>query len=150
VDPIERLLAERDCERLIYEYARRIDLGEADRIADLFVADAVWESSEQRLEGQDAIRAWFTDRGRLTRRVSRHMCVNVVVDVHSLDEASARSYLVNHRFDREEGDLGLPVPAGAPKYVGELYDRFVRTQDGWRFGGRRVELSFVRPRRQRG
>ena len=30
MDPLERLLAERACERLVYRYAQLLDLGEAE------------------------------------------------------------------------------------------------------------------------
>lgn len=31
-----------------------------------------------------------------------------------------------------------------PKYVGECHDRFRRTDGGWRFASRRVEVAFRR------
>ena len=80
MNELDRMLAERACERLIYEYSRRIDFGEGAAIADLFTADAVWRGDIE-LRGQDRIRAWFTERAQLTRRVSRHLCTNVVIDV---------------------------------------------------------------------
>ena len=145
MNDLERMLAERACERLIYEYSRRIDFGEGAAIADLFTADAVWRGDIE-LRGQDRIRAWFTERAQLTRRVSRHLCTNVVIDVTSADEASGACYLVNYRHDRDEHDATLPVPAAAPKYVGELHDRFRRTPDGWRFCARHVDVAFLRAR----
>ena len=36
MDPIERLLAERECERLVYAYCHLIDHGEAGEVGDLF------------------------------------------------------------------------------------------------------------------
>ncbi|HEY4277423.1 MAG TPA: nuclear transport factor 2 family protein [Conexibacter sp.] len=146
-DPLARLLVERACEQLIYEYARRVDFGEASRIADLFTADGRWDGTELALEGQEQIRAWFTKREAIARRVSRHVFTNVVVEIDSPTTAHARSYMVNFRHDRQEGDLSLPVPAEAAKYVGECHDRFRLTDDGWRFSHRRVEISFVRARR---
>ena len=146
LDDLERLLVERACERLIHEYARRIDFGEAAAIADLFVADGRWEGTELLLEGRDQIREWFTRRGELSRRVSRHVCTNVAVEPLSADEATALTYMVNYRHDRAEGDDSLPVPAEAPKYVGELHDRFRLTDEGWRFVSRRVTVAFQRRR----
>ena len=147
MDELERLLAERACERLITEYCRRVDFGEAAAIADLFTEDGTWEGVELRLEGRDEIRAWFTRRGELTRRVSRHLCVNVAVDVTGPEAASSLAYMVNYRHDRRDGDAGLPVPGDVPKFVGELHDTFRRTDEGWRFSSRRVVLAFLRPSR---
>lgn len=146
MDDLERLLAERACERLIMEYARRVDFGNASGIADLFVGDGRWQGTDLVLEGQDEIRGWFTERESVTRRVSRHLCVNVMVDVLSPDEAESLCFLVNYRHDRREGDVSSPVPIEVPKYLGELHDRFRRTPDGWRFASRRVEVAFVRRR----
>jgi nuclear transport factor 2 (NTF2) superfamily protein len=146
MDAIERLLVERACERLIVEYARRIDFGEADRIADLFTEDGCWEGTDLVLSGRDAIHEWFETRGRLTRRVSRHVCTNVAVEALSATEARSLSYMVNYRFDRPEGSTESPVPAGPPKYVGELHDSFRLTDEGWRFTSRRVTVTFQRPR----
>ena len=36
MDPLERLLAERAGERLVHRYAHLLDLGEADRVPELF------------------------------------------------------------------------------------------------------------------
>jgi SnoaL-like domain len=146
MDPLERLLAERACERLIVEYARRVDFGEAAGIADLFTPDGVWEGVDLRLDGQDEIRAWFTQRQDLTRRVSRHLCVNIAVDVVAPGEAHSLCHLVNYRHDRRDNADTLPVPGEIPKFVGECRDAFRLTDDGWRFTARKVELAFVRMR----
>jgi hypothetical protein len=144
-EDLTRILAERECARLITEYARRVDFGEASGIADLFTLDGVWESEGLRMEGQEAIRAGFARREGVTRRVSRHVCTNVAIDMLSDDEAHGRCYLINYRYDRREGDdPALPAPAGLPKFVGEYHDRFVRTVAGWRFAHRRCTVAFVR------
>ena len=143
------MVAERACERLIVEYSRRVDFGEAARIADLFTDDATWEGVELLLTGQQEIGEWFSRRQDLERRVSRHICTNIAVDLLSPTEAQSLSYLVNERHDRAEGDLTMPAPADIPKFVGECRDAFRLTDEGWRFTRRKVELAFVRPRRPR-
>ncbi len=145
MDDIDRMLAERACERLIIEYSRRVDFGEAATIADLFTPDSTWEGVELLLDGQDAIREWFTKRQGIERRVSRHICTNIAVDVRSPTEAESVCCLVNYRHDRQEGDLTMPARGDIPKFVGECRDAFRLTDDGWRFTRRKVELAFVRP-----
>jgi hypothetical protein len=152
VDPLERLLAERACERLIVEYARRVDFGHAAQVADLFCADGVWTGVDLTLTGRDEIRAWFTERQALTRRISRHAFTNIGVDVLAPDAAESVSYMVNYRHDRPAGTqpddrAPQPAPGDVPKYVGECHDRFRLTDEGWRFARRRVDVAFVRPRR---
>jgi hypothetical protein len=146
MDDLSRLLAERECERLIVEYCRLVDFGQAARIADLFCEDGEWRGIDLHLRNREEIRTWFTEREAVTRRVSRHVCTNIGVDVFSDDEARCVSYMINYRHDRREGEPSLPVPAELPKFIGELHDRFRRTPDGWRFASRRVEVSFVRRR----
>jgi SnoaL-like domain len=149
MDAVERMIAERSCERLIVEYCRRVDFGNAGGIADLFTEDAVWSGVELILDGRPAIREWFLRREGLARRVSRHVCTNIGVDVLSDDEAQSTCYLINYRHDRQEGDLRMPAPGDIPKYVGECHDRFRRTPDGWRFTARHVDVAFARPSRRR-
>jgi hypothetical protein len=146
VDDLSRLLAERACERLIVEYTRRVDFGHAAEIADLFCADGEWHGVDLHLTDREQIRAWFVKREGVTRRVSRHLCTNIAIDVFSEDEAESVCYMINYRHDRQEGDLSLPVPVEVPKFIGELHDRFRREPDAWRFASRRVDLSFVRRR----
>lgn len=146
MDDLERLFAERACERLIMEYARRVDFGNASGIADLFTEDGRWEGTDLLLDGRDEIRRWFSERERLTRRVSRHVCTNVIVEVLSPEEAQSLCFLINYRHDRRDGDSEGPVPTEVPKYVGELRDRFRRTPEGWRFTERKVEVAFQRQR----
>src|SRR5262245_17290837 len=132
MDDLARLLIERTCERLVADYARFVDFGEASRIADLFAADGVWESGDLKMVGRDAVRAGFARREGVTRRVSRHVCTNVAIDVLDADQARGLSYLINYRHDRRDGDdAAAPAPSGHPKFVGEYHDRFVRTPEGW-------------------
>jgi hypothetical protein len=146
MDDLTRLLIERACERLITDYARFVDFGAAARIAELFAADGVWEAPGVRMEGQEAIRTGFWKREGVTRRVSRHVCTNVAIDVLGPGEARGLSYLINYRHDRREGeDAAAPAPTGPPKFVGEYHDRFVRTPEGWRFAERVCTLAFLRP-----
>lgn len=148
MDELDRILVERSCERLINEYSRLVDFGEAAAVADLFTEDARWEGTDLILTGREEIRAWFEKREAVTRRVSRHVFTNVVVDVLSESEAKALSYMINFRHDRPEGDETVPVPMEVPKWMGEARDTFRLTDEGWRFSSRRVEPAFMRPRRR--
>ena len=146
VDSVERLLAERDLTRLLVDYCALVDFGEAERVADLFTVDGVWESSDGVvMDGRDAIRAGSARRQGASRRAARHVITNLWLDVGSADAARGRCYLINYRHDSPSGMAEVPAPIDHPKYVGEYHDRFVRTADGWRFAHRRFDLGFVRP-----
>lgn len=149
MNDVRSLIAERACERLLVEYCRRVDFGEGAGIADLFTEDGVWSGVDLTLTGRDEIREWFTRRQALERRVSRHVCTNMMITLVAPDRADSTSYLINYRHDRQEGDLSLPVPAEVPKFVGECHDELRLTPDGWRFARRHVDVAFARPRRDR-
>jgi hypothetical protein len=140
VDDLERLIAELSCQRLVVDYCRWLDAGDADRFAMIFVDDAVWDMVGYfRLETRDAIVARMIKPRAGT---SRHLVANVAVDLLSADEASGSASFVNYRDEAVE-PAGHPLPAGEPRYVGRYLDRFVRTEDGWRIARRRVELDFA-------
>lgn len=143
-DEMQRVIDERACERLLVEYTHLVDFGNAPGIADLFTTDGVWRTEDFAMNGQDEIRAGFGRRQGVTRRQSRHVCTNVVIDVDG-DTATGLCYLVNYRHDSETGTAEKPAPADVPKYVGEYRDTFVRTPDGWRIKDRYCEMAFVRP-----
>src|SRR4029450_9791894 len=94
---LDVIVAERACERLLYEYARCIDRGDAADVAELFTDDAVWLGDDIDMRGREAIRKAFNGRQSVTRRQSRHVITNVLVDLTSSDEAQAVAYLVNYR-----------------------------------------------------
>jgi ketosteroid isomerase-like protein len=145
LDPVERLVAERDCERLMVDYARRLDLGQPERVAELFTDDGVWEMPGRlRFEGKDQLRAAFSTRMVASGRTARHVVTNVAIDVVAPGEATGFCYLINYRHDSPTGNPEDPAPAEAPMYVGQYHDRFVRTAEGWRFKYRRSEIAFAR------
>jgi SnoaL-like domain len=147
MDQLERLLAERACERLVHLYALYIDEGRAGEIASLFTEDGRWEGADGGvMDGRAAIAAAFGARAGLTRRTSMHVCANVLIDVadHGAT-ATGTTYLMNYRYDSPDGTAVVPAPANVPKFVGIFYDRFVCTaEDGWLVANRRFSLIFLR------
>jgi hypothetical protein len=148
MDALDRLLAERACERLMLLYAAYVDEGRAGEVASLFTEEGRWEGADGKaFEGRPAIAAAFGARQSLTRRTSRHVCTNLLVEVGA-DGATATGtcYLVNYRHDSADGQPARPAPADHPKFMGAYHDRFVRTPDGWRIVERRFDMSFLRSR----
>lgn len=144
MDDIQRMLIERECERLINQYCLFVDFGEASRIAELFTEDGWWENESIRMEGREGIRRNFSHRQGVTRRTSRHLCTNVLIDVVDEDHATGVCYLINYRHDSRSGEAEYPAPSDAPKFVGEYRDTFVRTSEGWRFATRHCDITFLR------
>lgn len=145
IDPVERLLIEHACERLVYEYCHVIDHGEAARVAELFAADGVWRSPDVAREGRPAIAAAFQTRQDNTGRISRHVCSTVLIDVVDADTARGLTYVTLYRHDGPAGRRAAPLD-GLPEIVGEYRDTFVRTPEGWRFYTRDVVTSFYQPK----
>ncbi|MET7762138.1 nuclear transport factor 2 family protein [Streptomyces sp. NPDC005393] len=147
LDPMERLLAERACERLIVEFVRRLDLGDPGGVADLFTPDGVWEwpHGDRRVEGHEALRNYFGSRPK--DRLSRRMATNILVTVNSASAATATSYFATYRVD---GYTDGMVPPRLPANVGHYEDTFRKIDDTWflanrvtllPFGGETVRLS---------
>lgn len=141
-DPMERLIAERACERLIVEFIHRLDLGEPGAVAELFTADGVWEwpGGERRVQGRDALRGYFGSRP--ADRLSRRMCSNILVTVTSATTAEAVSYFATYRVDgRPDGMLPPRLPAN----VGHYEDTFRKVGGVWLLANRSTFVPFGGP-----
>jgi|GEM_PF-251659 len=138
---LDKLLTERECERLIQLYCHWTDHGEAARVADLFTEDGVWASADNTMNGRESIRRGFQARQANTRRMSRHICTGALIDVIDADNASGVVYLTLYRHDAEAGRTTSPTQA--PSMIGEYRDRFVRTAAGWRIQRREIHISFI-------
>ncbi len=143
LDPMERLLAERACERLILEFVRRLDLGEPGTVCELFTPDGVWEwpYDGRRVEGREALRAYFGSRP--ADRLSRRICTNIVVTVDSPDTAEATTYFATYRVDGHTD--GALIPPRLPANIGHYEDTFRRIDGSWLLATRTLVLPFGGP-----
>jgi hypothetical protein len=138
----QRMEIERECERLIYQYCSFVDHGEAAKIAGLFTEDGVWFNVNVSMDGREGIRAGFQKRQDNAGRMSRHVCSNVLIDVISDNEATATVYMSLYFHDGEaEREIS---PTDCLQKLGEYRDRFVKTENGWRFSRREVVSNFWR------
>ncbi|MFD5338811.1 nuclear transport factor 2 family protein [Streptomyces hawaiiensis] len=142
IDAMERLLAERACERLILGFVHRLDLGEPASVAELFTEDGVWQwpHDGRLVKGRDALRRYFGSRP--ADRLSRRMMSNVLVTVTSPDTAGAISYFTTYRVDGYEGGV---IPAGPPVQIGHYEDTFHRVDGTWLLASRTLHLPFGGP-----
>lgn len=138
-DPLDLLLAERACERLVIEFVRRLDLGEPGTVAGLFTSDGIWEwpAGGRRIVGREALRDYFG--GRPADRLSRRMCTNILVTVDSATTASSTTYFATYRVDgRSES---LPQPR-LPANIGHYEDTFRKVGGVWLLASRTTFLAF--------
>lgn len=127
---LEQVLAEREIERLLLDYAALNDAGEWDALAALFLPDGRTNrptAPDVFIEGREAILDAFRAR---PARISRHIIANIRVTV-SGDEATASSQIL------------LFTGAGTAPLVGTYQDRLRKTAQGWRFAERRGRLDFT-------
>jgi uncharacterized protein (TIGR02246 family) len=144
-DELERLLAERACERVMLEYARLVDSGHASGIADLFTDDGKWIGADGRgMHGKEEIRTAFLAREALGRRQSRHVITNIMIDVEGADTASGVAYLINFRHDATVA--AHPAPADHPKFVGDYHLTFRLVGERWHIVTLSFDLAFLRSR----
>ncbi len=142
MSPLDVLVAERACERVIVEFVRRLDLGSPGDVAELFTPDGVWEwpAGNRRVEGHEALRAYFASRP--PDRLSRRLSTNVLVTVTSARAAAAISYFATYRVD---GYTGGMVPPRPPVNIGHYEDTFHEQDGQWFLAHRVLVLPFGGP-----
>ncbi|WP_327404430.1 nuclear transport factor 2 family protein [Streptomyces sp. NBC_01288] len=142
LDPLQRLLAERACERVILDFVRRLDLGDPASVAGLFTEDGRWEwpEGDRAVEGREALRKYFG--ARPAGRLSRRLMSNVLVTLTSPGTAISTAYFTTYRVDGHHGGM---VPAGPPVQVGHYEDNFRQVDGTWLIDTRTLFLPFGGP-----
>lgn len=142
LDPLERLPAERACERLVVEFVRTLDLGEPGAVAGLFTADGVWEwpEGDRTVRSREALRKYFG--ARQADRLSRRVRTDILVTVTSATTAAATTSFTTYRVD---GHTGGMVPPRAPAQVGHYEDPFRGIDGRWPLAARSMFPAFGGP-----
>ena len=131
MDAVDRLIAERACERLIIDYAALVDAAHWDAVAALYLAGGRMSrptAPDDFTQGRDAILASFLAR---PPRKTHHVCANIRVTVESAARATAQSQIL------------LFTGADRHPLVGSYADILVNDGDVWRFLERRGSLDFI-------
>ena len=121
--------------RLVIEHAWRTDNGRADTLHELWAEDGELDLGSTVLRGRQAIADWGRQLVENPPRLTiHHVCGNVRFVMDGADAAVGSTILIV--FMDVDG-----TKSSVPFNVGEDHDRFVRTEQGWRFASRRwVEL----------
>ena len=139
---MEDLVSETDhvqLSRLVNEHAWRADNGRADTIHDLYIDDGELILGPSPLRGREAIREWGRQLvANPPWRVIRHVCGNMRFVSNGPDQAEGTTILTVFMV------AGSEAPTTQPFSVGEDHDRFIRTEEGWRFVSRRWVELFAR------
>ncbi len=116
--------------KMIITYARLNDAARWDEVAAMYVPDGRMSrpvAPDDFIQGADTILNAFKAR---PPRTTRHVCVNITVDVDG-DTATAESNILLFT-----GKDSVPM-------VGGYQDKLLRTDAGWRFVERRGSLDFI-------
>jgi hypothetical protein len=137
----ERIEIERACERLIFTYARLLDLGDLAAAADCFAAAGSLArplAPDQVIQGRETIRASLLTRPR--ELLTKHLATNIMIEVDSRDSAHGLSYLT---MISTTPPAGAPPPflSQGPLWFGEFQDRFIREDGAWKFLERRGSVQ---------
>lgn len=142
--PIERLMAERECEKLQVAYALMADRGDAKGFTALFAENGSIHIPEYpAFTGHTAIHDSLVALAA-SGVTMRHLITNQHVTATGPDTAEGGCYLIVYN------DPGAPDGNGVcevrpPTTIGEYADRFVRTDSGWRFQERQLTRVFRPP-----
>ena len=138
----EQLVSDTDhvqLSRLVTEHAWRADQGRADTIHELYVDDGELVLGSTPLRGREAILEWGRQLVENPPwRSIRHVCGNMRFIIDGPDAAEGITILTVFMV------AGSEPATTQPFSVGEDHDRFVRTENGWRFVSRRWVELFAR------
>ena len=124
VTPDERMEIETMMNAL---FARR-DSGKGHLMSELFTEDALLETTFARLEGREAIHAFFSNAAHGGTGPIRHFWSNLTL------EAQPDGTVKAHSYGLTVGDVNGEVVVMA----GDMRDVLVREPDGWKFRERIV------------
>ena len=136
------LAIERACEKLVSEFAERVDAQDFAGLRALFTSDASFArptDPENLIHGIDNIVNSYLARPRT--RITQHLCCNVRITAEPPDRASGSCRVL--LFTAEANEPETPAKgrkATASQLIGVFDDRFVLTAAGWRFAERRGRL----------
>jgi hypothetical protein len=139
MDNIQRMLIERECERLVLQFAQANDDWDHDGIADCFTEDCSFArpiDPDNPYRGRETLRAMFRDR---PQRLGRHLMTNILIHVDSEEAAHGRCYVTY--LSTPDVDQPRPALAEPGIFVGWFDDKFVRTAEGWRIAERKGGMA---------
>jgi hypothetical protein len=133
-DDIKILLDERALKALCLDYGFHADARDGESFARLFTSDAVLEGSGLRFDTPEAI-CEVPNRLRAFRK-TYHLIHNVYVELKG-DEATGIVYSSSHHLKENAAGALCDIVM----YI-TYHDRYLRRDDGWKFGSRKLILEF--------
>jgi ketosteroid isomerase-like protein len=145
VNDAEKMLVAEACRQLVHRYAYLNDERDFAAIAELFTEDGVLfrpSAPDKPIQSRVAILAALQTRPATT--ATFHVCTDVVVEVLSMNHATARSRILMLSGERTAGATVPDAATVKAPLPGTFEDELVLTTEGWRFASRKGGL-WVRP-----
>ncbi len=126
----------REIENLLYLYAERIDAGDLEGVAELFInAEILALDQDTGVRGYDEVLAMYRSSARIYEQTgtlcTKHVTTNAIIEVdEESNTAAARSY-----FTVFQAVEDFPLQ---PIIAGRYHDRFERISGKWRFKKRKM------------
>ncbi len=132
---LARLLAEREIERLLFDYAYHLDMNHPEEMSRLFIDDCeVSYAPNFGAKGLAAYKETLNGIGTYFKGTSHHVS-NIVIDFISDTEATVRAaVLAVHRYTRERPDGVL---------YGQYHDVVVKDGGKWKFKRRDLRTTMT-------
>lgn len=134
-----------ELERLMTEFAWRIDHGHADQVHDLFIESGSISAPGLNLNSREEIATQFGERAKDGNRVSRHSWMNPRFEVLAPDRIRVTTVVQTFMGSTAAGE-SLPI-GNANFIVGDSIDVMQRDQKNqWRFESRQLQVLFAPPK----
>ena len=135
----EEIIARLQIEELTTDYWYDVDHNWGAGAADFFTEDGVFEVGNNKFEGREAIRTFYSWRENRGARVARHLINNMNLKLHDNNHATAvwiMSLLA--------ADGAPPLPSEPPIMIADVTDECICDSAGrWRYAHRKISRIFV-------
>lgn len=140
MDDLQRLMAERACEKVIHRFAQALDAYDFEGVLQCWTEDGVLQAPGEDFSGYPGLRRWLEQREK--DLICRHVMTNVQVNVLDAELAEAHSICATWRVRGWRGRE--PGPITTPAFLVDFHDSFRRGATGeWRLALRRSRISLA-------
>ena len=129
---------------MVIRFANLNDAMQYKKLVNLFTDDASFArptEPDNFISGKANILAAF--EARPGDRITRHIVSNVLIDVISETRARGCCYAVLYTGSADNHAEKFGIQANASQYIGEFYDDFVLTDEGWKIARRSGKIVFT-------
>ena len=139
MDPLEELIIKDKCRELSLRFGRLQDERRYDDLPGLMTEDGTYTRLDEELTISDFIE-WV---GTMPPNKTRHFVTDIDFSEVLGVSATGVSYYTLYLYGGEEE---TPYPLEGPFVVGEYYEKFIKTEKGWKIKSREARIIFRKPK----